>query len=181
MGFMKYVHTTLSKYLNEQHQTETNINSNFKKWFGDSKIVKGGQPTSLYHGSYKYFTTFNMNSAKGVYTNYNGFTNNKNLAKSYGDNIYEVFLKIDNPYIIDGGGEYIWKVIDKKNSPDLFFDELPSSYDGIIFKNVIDFNGCLGSKYVLDVSDIYMVRNPFQIKSTENDGSWDINDDNIYS
>ena len=76
-----------------------------------------------------------------------------------------VFLKIEKPSVIHGKGQYIWSVIDKKGSPDLFFDEYtPKSFDGIVFRDVIDFNGALGSKYVLDISDIYMVRKNTQIK-----------------
>jgi len=87
------------------------------------------------------------------------------LAESYGSIIYEVFLKIEKPYIIQGNGDYIWKVIDGSSSPDTFFDEnVPLNYNGIIFQKVIDFNGRLGSKYVLDISDVYMVRNSNQIK-----------------
>jgi GNAT superfamily N-acetyltransferase len=145
----------------------------FKAWFGDwendpqnaSKVVdENGEPKVVYHGSDNNFSVFDFKTNKGVYSSYSSFTNNKKLAESYGSNIYNVFLKIHNPYIIDGKGDYIWNLVKGKNSPDLFFDELPLNYDGIIFKSVIDFNGKLGTKFVLDISDIYMVRKPSQIK-----------------
>lgn len=163
----------------------------FKAWFGDwerlellkikdsgvdevtldniakdvSKVVdENGEPLVVYHGSDNNFSIFDFNTNKGIYSSYSSFTNNKKLANSYGSSIYDVFLKIYNPYIIDGKGDYIWRVVKSKNSPDLFFDELSLHYDGIIFKSVIDFNGRLGSKFVLDISDIYMVRKPNQIK-----------------
>jgi hypothetical protein len=164
--------TTIREYLIEQQEVESNLNDNFWKWFGNSKVK-----LKLYHGSSEIFSNFKLG-----YNSYSSFTNNKKLAKSYGSNIYEVYLKIENPYIIDGKGNYIWKFIGEKDSPESFFSsEVPLSHDGIIFKNVIDFNGKLGSEYVLDVSDVYMVRKPAQIKSVDNDGTWDINDNNIYS
>jgi hypothetical protein len=147
----------------------------FKKWFGDwendpenaSKVVdENGEPLVVYHGSKdNKITTFEFKIGKGIYSRYSSFTENKKLAESYGTIIYEVFLKIEKPYIIQGNGEYIWKVIDGSSSPDTFFDEnVPLNYNGIIFQKVIDFNGRLGSKYVLDISDVYMVRNSNQIK-----------------
>jgi hypothetical protein len=149
----------------------------FKNWFGDwendpnnsSKVVdENGEPLVVYHGSNKNFDTFNFKIGNGIYNSYSSFTQNKNLSESYGIISYAVFLKIQKPYIVNGGGQYIWKVIDKKNSPDSFFDEyVPKSYDGIMFRDVIDFNGVLGSKYILDVSDIYMVRNNTQIKLSD--------------
>jgi hypothetical protein len=177
MELRKFIATTIREYLNEQQEIENNLNDNFWRWFGGSKTIESGKPLKLYHGSSENFSNFKLG-----YNSYSSFTNNKKLAKSYGSNIYEVYLKIENPYIIDGKGNYIWKFIGEKDSPESFFSgEVPFSYDGIIFKNVIDFNGALGSEYVLDISDVYMVRNPSQIKSIENDGTWDIGDDNIYS
>ena len=141
----------------------------FKKWFGDwendpanaSKVVDdNGEPLVVYHGTNAEFNTFKLG-----YGSYSSFTENKTLALSYGDIINQFFLVIKNPYIINGNGEYIWKVIDDKASPEEFFGgSVPFSNDGIMFKDVIDFNGALGSKYVLDVSNVYMVRKNNQIK-----------------
>jgi len=141
----------------------------FKKWFGDwendpensSKVVDdNGEPLVVYHGTNEEFNVFKLG-----YGSYSSFTENKTLALSYGDIINQFFLVIKNPYIINGNGEYIWKVIYDKASPEEFFGgSVPFSNDGIMFKDVIDFNGALGSKYVLDVSNVYMVRKNNQIK-----------------
>jgi len=141
----------------------------FKAWFGDwenspeiaSKVVdENGEPLVVYHGTNTKFTSFKLGGS-----GYSSFTENKKLAESYGSNVDAFFLQINNLYIIDGNGEYIWNFIGEKDSPDSFFrDSVSFSYDGIMFKNVIDFNGRLGSKYVLDVSDVYMVRKNTQIK-----------------
>lgn len=181
MNYLKLFEEYNNKSFNENQEVDDILNVKFWEWFNNSEIINNGYPIKLYHGSDKKLTSFKFNINSGIYSNYSSFTNNKKLAESYGSIIYEVYLKMNNPYIIDGRGDYIWNIIDKKNSPDLFFDEIPSYYDGIIFKNVIDFNGRLGSKYILDVSDIYMVRKNTQIKSIQNDGTWDISDSNIYS
>lgn len=153
------------------------LNDNFWKWFGNSEVKESGTPIVLYHGTNSNFDTFKLRSGSK-----SSFTNNKTLANSYGDVIYSVYLRIENPYIIECEGDYIWNFIGERVSPEDFFEGVvPFIYDGIIFKNVIDFNGALGSKYVLDVSDVYMVRKPNQIKSVENGGTWNVSEDNIFS
>ena len=141
----------------------------FKAWFGDwendpensSKVVdENGEPLVVYHGTDNEFTTFKLG-----YGSYSSFTENKRLALSYGHIVNSFFLSIKNPYIINGGGQYIWNVIGESQDPESFFGgNVPFSNDGIIFKDVIDFNGTLGSKYVLDVSNVIMVRKNTQIK-----------------
>ena len=157
----------------------------FKAWFGDwendpensSKVVDfNGEPLVVYHGTNAEFNTFKLG-----YGSYSSFTENKTLALSYGDIINQFFLVIKNPYIINGNGEYIWKVIDDKASPEEFFGgSVPFSNDGIMFKDVIDFNGALGSKYVLDVSNVYMVRKNNQIKLADGSNTtFDSNNNDI--
>lgn len=141
----------------------------FKDWFGDwenepansSKVIdENGEPLVVYHGTDNEFTTFKLG-----YGSYSSFTENKRLALSYGHFVNSFFLSIKNPYIINGGGQYIWNVIGESQDPESFFGgSVPFSNDGIIFKDVIDFNGTLGSKYVLDVSNVIMVRKNTQIK-----------------
>ena len=55
MELRKFIKTTIREYLNEQQETETNLNDNFKKWFGNSIMVKGGNPNIFYHFSNEKF------------------------------------------------------------------------------------------------------------------------------
>lgn len=86
---------------NEIKPTDT---AEFKSWFKNSKIVDGNKPMVVYHGSNVEFTEFDskkMGSStdtgmrgKGFY-----FSPSKELvAKNYGNNIYEVYLSIQNPF-----------------------------------------------------------------------------------
>ena len=161
----------------EKDPTETEA---FKRWFGDSKVVdENGKPLVVYHGTHEHFNEFNSwaNSA---------FTNNKRLAKSYSDEDFDnmvmpLFLKIENPYIVEGGGRSIYSTFDINDhqSPEEFFrGKIPFIYDGIIFKNVSDpsqrkFFTPYSKDEVFDVSDVYMVRKPTQIKSVDNTGTFD--------
>ena len=75
----------------------------FKAWFGNSKVVdENGKPLHVYHGTnsrnadYSIFDVF-----KGKY---HFFTSNKDVANSMGSYVYDVFLRIENPLIIDANG-----------------------------------------------------------------------------
>ena len=98
-------------------------NSNFKSWFGDSKVVdEKGNPLVVYHGTqlgtkdempFSSFKTFaNPDFVKfddiGIW-----FTESKQTANKYSQRIgsngvyenghtYSCYLKIDNPWILEG-------------------------------------------------------------------------------
>ena len=76
----------------------------FRKWFGSSKIVnEDGSPKVMYHGSTASFTEFDKRKAKssGLYGRGFYFTNSDSHAGQYG-NLYQVYLKVDNPLTPDG-------------------------------------------------------------------------------
>ena len=83
-------------------------NPNFKKWFGKSKVVKGGKPLVVYHGTGKEFDTFDLNKTgsnndegmwgKGFY-----LSPHRKFANSYGSKIMRVYASIENPFIAHGG------------------------------------------------------------------------------
>jgi len=125
-----------------------------------------GKPIKLYHGS--------ENKIKGNFINKNPnikgffFSTDKENAKTYGENIEEVYLKIKNPLIINAEGlkftddipvkviaiypneqpyettvelgldEIVYMVKEGKRKNS--FIEIPNreDYDGVIFKNIID-------------------------------------------
>ena len=281
MEIRKFIATTIREYLNEQQETETNLNNNFKKWFGISKIVEKGKPLICYHGSseknIKYFDINKIGYNKGNYGHYGYgiyFSTDIREAKTYGNIIYECYIKIRNPFtgtdkqilqlknkgvsgiddlvalsidfnsfknsfkneqyiynFIDSiekiGLEKTWDKIrdnrDKKvdvdllndignlieyttlnkdvdGVPDYVFDEFkklninPKINKGFPYEQSLHWITDLGnrSKDVTEVikslgydgvwygSEI-VVFNSNQIKSVENDGTWDIDDNNIFS
>lgn len=100
---------TIREYLNEQQSFENiKINENFWKWFGDSKIVENGKPVICYHGSpesdIKIFDITKIGYNKGNFGHYGYglyFSDDIREAKTYGDNIYKCFIKMENPFYGD--------------------------------------------------------------------------------
>jgi replication initiation and membrane attachment protein DnaB len=71
-----------SKRVADTPQTET---ENFKRWFGDSKVVDAqGKPLVVYHGTERDFDAFKVGSAlgwgRGIY-----FTDNQEYTREFGD------------------------------------------------------------------------------------------------
>lgn len=126
--------------------------SYFKKWFGDSKVVdENGKPLVVYHGTEYDFDEFEANNASTDYDFPSGmyFSSSRNIAKTYTspkpDIVMPLYLKIENPLVLDANG---------RNYND-FYDELYSVvrgmdkdvYDGIIINNIRDNYGSDGSLY----------------------------------
>lgn len=160
----------------------------FKDWFGDwennpknaSKVVdENGEPLVVYHRSPNKFNTFDVNKI-GTTTDIGqygkGFYFGVENDRAEGNNVYEVFLNIRNPYNITKESRssniaYIynrpfneWTDWHKKN---IFKEEadLVNSKDGII--DLVDDNE-------------FVVKNPNQIKSaTANVGTFSRTNDDI--
>jgi hypothetical protein len=124
----------------------------FKKFFGDSKIVDDkGEPMVVYHGTREDFDTFNPN-AKRESSNSDSvlfFSSHPAIANTYsgtytdGANIKPVYLSIQNPLVKDGMDRYT-------NSPRPLFKDVRESYiaeakkkghDGVIINNTSDRGG----------------------------------------
>ncbi len=177
------------------------FNAAFWKWFGESKVVgKDGKPLVVHHGTnaefYKFDkakigSTFEVDQDVGFF-----FTNNKSLAADYADAAYIIsksrrqqgsprvvsaYLSIKNPWVI--------YVDTDKKSPIAHFEggegvfdvgqtrvvqyAVDSGYDGIIVRDARGIN----SKY----EALFIVFDPTQIKSVENDGTYDSDDADIRS
>ena len=137
------------------------------------------------------------------------FTTDTNFASQYGSKKYEVYLKINN--IFDFNKHYFYKdispttsdffdgIIDSIEANDIDMTMEYQSYRGELkikpehnwkffdgeigrlFVNYLKNNGYDGVLFIEEGSPIYVVFNSNQIKSVENDGTWDVGDDNIYS
>lgn len=149
-------------------------NYNFIKWFKNSKIVdKLGKPLIVYHGSHEDFEQFMGDTYfTDDYFNADGYSN--------GNFVYEVYLRIINPLTIDCKSKK-WDMIDTdygKSTRDVVANVDRNIYDGIIFKNVKD--SWIDDEDYQDVGTVYVTFKPNQIKSIENDGSWSLENNNIY-
>lgn len=142
------------------NQTET---PEFKKWFGDSKVVDSqGKPLVVYHVSSQEFSEFKtegkIKTFAGDVENMGAyFTPNKEEYKHKGNKQYQVFLKIKNPYITTNQLDVaVIKPQEKKALEE-------KGYDGVILLRN-------------NKPDEYVVFSPNQIKSaTGNRGTFDPN------
>jgi hypothetical protein len=138
-------------------------NPNFRKWFGDSKVVdENGEPLVVYHGAKKDFSKFKQKGlSKGFF-----FSESPNEASqlhsrlfdreapySDGANVFPVYLSIENPMMLEGIG---WDPMFENRAIE---NAKQHGHDGLILKRG-------------DVTD-YVAFEPTQIKSIFNTGAFD--------
>lgn len=141
----------------------------FKKWFGDSQVVdESGKPLVVYHSSNNLFKIFDNNKikdGKGFW-----FSSDKDYSKEHGNNLYPVYLKVEKLFDVDKQDDNIGKYTD--NPEDLIHNKQvqeklqKDGYDGIVFDK--------------NEGRTYIVFNPEQIKSVNNQGTFDESNPNIY-
>ncbi len=133
----------------------------FYEWFGDSKVVdENGKPLVVYHGTNAEFDTFDLSKAKSKsgqakYGNGFYFTSNEKRAERYA-------------YGFTGKG----RGVGQNNVMVVYLDmEKPAynarEFDPDIHDGIID-------------GDTYFIKNPNQIKSVYNRGSFSQKTDKIY-
>jgi hypothetical protein len=190
----------------------------FKAWFGDSKVVDPrGRPLRVYHGTHRGgFDTFGRGRyAPGLFfsddpkvawtyarTEGEPVLRTKKDRRDYEPALYEVYLQIEKPLVVDADGD-MWNGIFVYNFPRdlreavreaandryasvLSTDSIAAAaralgYDGLIVQNVVDD---IGGEYGLDdseyVSTIYVVFDPLQVKSANmNSGKYSRTDASI--
>jgi len=140
---------------------ESNLNDAFRDWFRASKVVDAsGEPRMVHHGTGSKFKKFNPKKATmgGIFW----FTTNKGAIES-GDigaqgkgHIMDLYVSLQNPA---GWEEYeklgLWE-LKSRGYDGAILPNKDGSYDGFVFA-------------------------PNQLKSVENDGTWDLGDNNIMS
>ncbi len=160
----------------------------FKKWFGDSKVVdENGKPLVVYHGTNADFDTFDQ-SKIGTATDMGiwgqGFYFG-NIKTPYGTKQMSVYLKMDNPFAINDF-QTIEEIADYLDVSEFNF-RLGS--DGVIHFAQDQINQITshikekGHDGVIMRSGNwveYVVFNPEQIKSVNNQGTFDAENPNIY-
>ena len=119
-----------------------------------------GRPLVVYHGTDAKFDVFDTKTYGGSFGFGAYFSDSYAVAESYGKNVFETYLKIENPLIINNKNiRYADDSYAKTNR-----------YDGIINDDYI--NGFRAVEYI--------VFEQTQIKSVNNKGTFNPNSSNIY-
>ena len=138
-----------------------------------SKIVNAdGTPKVMYHGSKNKFSVFNKGDktrwlGKGIY-----FAENKQYARKNGKNVFEVYLNVKNPFVVNG------------NSPSDLLTQVKEIYPEANLVNVSDILSKNGYDAIIlnhwDYGEIISVFEENQIKSaTDNIGTFDNSNNDI--
>jgi len=180
----------INDYLNEALNNKI-ISNQFSKWFNNSKVVDNkGNPLVLYHGTNTDFKSFDdVKKGSGNDPGLRGkgfyFTDNIKTSQNYGEVIKKVYLKIENPfYLLSYTLDEITDLLEIDSSllqergreTQHHSISVYSPFSGIFSGSIREkgFDGIIHGQE-------FIVFDPNQIKSIKNDGSWDINDNNIYS
>lgn len=179
----------LKKIINNVLKENISLNNNFKEWFSGSEVVdNNGNPLICYHGSNdKNIEIFDLdltgkNTDSGMFGKGFYFTDDIKYASTYnrdkeGD-VMEVYLKITKPLVIKSKADIPHievpneTIEDMENSSNAYSENfrlflIENNYDGVIVE--------------MSQPKQFVALYPNQIKSTKNDGSWNNNDNNIYS
>ena len=209
MELRKFIATTIREYLNEQHlNNDIKLNDNFYKWFANSKMIgSGGIPEIFRHSTNDEISVFDKSKlgingiSYGIGFYFEKLTDKITTFGHLGNIKNDCFLKIEKPYISRGHlyenffikeasndeKKYIYDNTNmlKKMYKDNYWDNSnekdlnKKTYDvhNYLTEILIKYNydGIIGDK------NITVVFEPNQIKSLKNDGTWDLDDNNIYS
>ena len=168
----------LKEYLGENQHN--NLNDNFWKWFGNSTTIQDNKPIVFYHGTDTIFNEFTKKhmgknfwqSKSKVYGGGFFFVDKERYAFPLGT-IKKVYLKIENPYLIVLENRYGYDP-DYYDTVDMF-DRNPYNYFQLAYENGND-----GIIIKSPKGGLYIVFEPNQIKSIDNNGTWSTTDNNIY-
>ena len=118
------------------------LSSQFKRWFGKSKMKSGGKPIKFYHGTNADFTVFDKKKLaqpkegqpviQSTASLGHFFVADRSIADSYGSSTHEVYLSIENPYVVTSD------MLDSNMGDDgaKFAEKLKGQgYDGIYVKD----------------------------------------------
>lgn len=192
--------------LNEKQWAQVRTRA-FKDWFGDwennpdeaSKVIdSNGEPKVVYHGTtnddvervwnerahtydttHKPFSTFKRTN-DGLRNSGHFFSSDQQNAYDYGYNIYDTFLNLRHPLVIDAKDAFYTSIKyngKEKDTYDWSKYAENAGYDGVIFKNVRDGvdNGALQTPVIG-----YVAFKSNQIKSAiHNTGSFLESQDDI--
>jgi hypothetical protein len=159
MKLKEIIETSIRNYLNEQHDVETNLNDNFWKWFGNSVVIENNTPIIVYHATKTNFKSYNFkNSPQKIiwFTSDINAINNKEVGAAGYDFTKELYVSIQKPAYWNEYKKYGLGQLSEMGYDGCILKDNDGSFTGFVFK-------------------------PNQIKSVDNKGTWDINNNNIYS
>lgn len=153
------------KYSISEDNQGRKLSKEQKEYFKDSKAVdKNGKLVTVYHGSPDYgFNVFNNSKSDDGMSFF--FTNDSDMANSYvgdKDKLYEVYLNLKNPYVVDAKG-HKWNQIRLDENDDVItgkaerFVDLSMRYD-----TEIDFGSVSESLGYLSDSVEYMLQDEME-------------------
>lgn len=162
--------------------------TNFWRWFGDSKVVDSqGRPLVVYHGTSSKFDTFKIGEHGGTYGT-GIYFGRKSTADRYGIYAMPVYLKISNPFIVEGNNyrelapkannvyqEHIRKTPEVEEDWLIYDDDIINWY----LKDQ-GFDGIIDSKYIAQGANEFVVFDSKQAKSVDNRGTYSDKTGNIY-
>jgi len=164
-------------------------NPNFKKWFGNSKVVdESGKPLTVYHGTSDNIKSFDLNHPNRKDTGWLGrgvyLTDSPSLASDYSllkggsssPNVLPVHAKLENPYYATLADKERLMLKGKRGqeAADAWTEELKAKgHDGVILQYLAKD---VGEK---NVSREIVVFDPKQIKSIFNRGTYDPKDPDL--
>lgn len=184
--------TALAKQEWKKKGTESKF---FKKWFGNSKVSDWqGNPIVVYHGTENNFKIFkNTGKSRQIGANVGFFfTSDKEMAKQYADDkrVMPVYLSLQNPLIIDENStvkifnqninikdafDFFTQLGNIKSEQEIKEELIKLGYDGIVLNNTN-----VDTRSYENLHDVYVAFYPEQIKSVNNQGTFDENNPNIY-
>ena len=170
-----------------------NINDNFHKWFDGSKILdSNGNPLILYHGTDDTFDEFILDHENKKDVGWLGYgiylTNSKPIAKMYSISnnskdakIMELYVNMKNPYYVKDAHKqksYIKGIQDTKGR-DAAIKAIKDLTDMAIKKG---HDGVIATTFPNTTAESieYVVFDPTNIKSVNNNGDWSTINPNIY-
>jgi len=164
-------------------QTKT---PSFKKWFGNSKVVKSGKPLVVYHGATKNIVKFDKSylgksTDTGMWGSGFYFSSDPKYASSYSRGkgvVMSLYLRIQKPFIIKSKSD-----VPEIDVPEDTMEDLMKSDENYskLFTKFVKSKGHDGVIVQLDSNYTeYIVFEPNQIKSAiGNNGNFDYRSNNI--
>ena len=166
------------------------LNAAFWKWFGDSVVRnEDGTPMVVYHGTQaKEIREFRMDKKSSDYGDTDlgfFFSGAKQCADEFGTMSVAAYLSMKNPVHIDAleffniiNDHPAWYARDFRR---LRRQYIKAGHDGIIVSANVNINRLSGPGWGQFDCETYIVFRPEQIKSIDNDGTWDADDPDIRS
>lgn len=153
------------KYSISEDNQGRKLSKEQKEYFKDSKAVdKNGKLVTVYHGSPDYgFNVFNNSKSDDGMSFF--FTNDSDMANSYvgdKDKLYEVYLNLKNPYVVDAKG-HKWNQIRLDENDDVITGKVERFVDlSMRYDTEIDFGSVSESLGYLSDSVEYMLQDEME-------------------